>query len=240
MVAGGRHDAVIALGAVIRGGTPHFEYVAGEATKGVAQVALEADCAVTMGVLTCDTMEQALERAGVKAGNKGAEAAMAAIEQAQVLQLAGRPARQGGARMTGRRTKARERALQALYQIDVAAAGIDDALASFWKSFEPTEREVQQLAEQLVRGVAVDRRQVDDLIENVSTNWRLDRMAKVDRNVLRLATWELLKSDAPVKVVINEAIELGKKYGSEQSGAFVNGVLDKVAQGLPAARRGEG
>ena len=88
VVASGRHDAVIALGAVIRGGTPHFEYVAGEATKGVAQVALEAGCAVTMGVLTCDTMEQALERAGVKAGNKGAEAAMAAIEQAQVLKLA--------------------------------------------------------------------------------------------------------------------------------------------------------
>ena len=141
--------------------------------------------------------------------------------------------------MTGRRTKARERALQALYQIDVAAAGIDDALASFWKSFEPTEREVQQLAEQLVRGVALDRRQVDDVIEGVSTNWRLDRMAKVDRNVLRLAAWELLRSDAPVKVVINEAIELGKKYGSEQTGAFVNGVLDKIAQGLPAARRGD-
>jgi N utilization substance protein B len=141
--------------------------------------------------------------------------------------------------MTGRRTKARERALQALYQIDVAAAGIDDALASFWKSFEPTEREVQQLAEQLVRGVAVDRRPVDDLIESVSTNWRLDRMAKVDRNVLRLATWELLQGDAPVKVIINEAIELGKKYGSEQTGAFVNGVLDKIAQGLPAGRRGE-
>ena len=88
VVASARHDAVIALGAVIRGGTPHFEYVAGEATKGVAQVALEADCAVTMGVLTCDTMEQALERAGVKGGNKGAEAAAAAIEQAQVLRLA--------------------------------------------------------------------------------------------------------------------------------------------------------
>ena len=85
VVAGGRHDAVIALGAVIRGGTPHFEFVAGEATKGVAQVALEADCAVTMGVLTCDTMEQALERAGVKGGNKGAEAAVAAIEQANLF-----------------------------------------------------------------------------------------------------------------------------------------------------------
>jgi len=90
----GRYDAVIALGAVIRGGTPHFEYVAAEATKGVGHVALEADCAVAMGVLTCDTMEQALERAGVKAGNKGAEAAMAAIEQANVLREAGKlPAR---------------------------------------------------------------------------------------------------------------------------------------------------
>jgi 6,7-dimethyl-8-ribityllumazine synthase len=90
----GRYDAVIALGAVIRGGTPHFEYVAAEATKGVGVVAMEADCAVTMGVLTCDTMEQALERAGVKAGNKGAEAAMAAIEQANVLREA---AKLGGA-----------------------------------------------------------------------------------------------------------------------------------------------
>lgn len=141
--------------------------------------------------------------------------------------------------MIGRRTRARERALQALYQIDVAAAGIDEALAAFWRSFEPTEKEVQQLAEQLVRGVATDRRTIDDLIEGVSTNWRLDRMAKVDRNVLRLAAWELVKGDAPVKVIINEAIELGKKYGSEGTGAFVNGVLDKVAQGLPPARRAQ-
>lgn len=86
----GRYDAVVALGAVIRGGTPHFEYVAAEVTKGVAHVSLEADCAVTMGVLTCDTMEQALERAGVKAGNKGAEAVVAAIEQANVLREAAR------------------------------------------------------------------------------------------------------------------------------------------------------
>ncbi len=139
--------------------------------------------------------------------------------------------------MTSRRTKARERALQALYQIDVAAEGIDEALARFWKSFEPVEREVMDLAEATVRGVAAHRRQIDDTIEEVSTNWRLDRMAKVDRNVLRLAVYELLRTDVPVKVVINEAIELGKKYGSESSGAFVNGVLDKVAAGLPAERR---
>jgi 6,7-dimethyl-8-ribityllumazine synthase len=81
----GRFDAVVALGAVIRGGTPHFGYVAAEATKGVAAVSLEAGCAVSLGVLTCDTMEQALERAGVKGGNKGFDAAMAAIEQANLL-----------------------------------------------------------------------------------------------------------------------------------------------------------
>ncbi|HEY6101164.1 MAG TPA: transcription antitermination factor NusB [Anaeromyxobacter sp.] len=138
--------------------------------------------------------------------------------------------------MPARRTKARERALQALYQIDVAAEGIDDALGRFWKSFEPVEREVMALAEGLVRGVAKHRRLLDETIERASINWRLDRMAKVDRNVLRLAVYELLETDVPVKVVINEAIELGKKYGSESSGAFVNGVLDKVAAGLPAER----
>jgi N utilization substance protein B len=139
--------------------------------------------------------------------------------------------------VTAKRTRARERALQALYQIDVAAVGIDEALARFWKSFEPVEQEVRDLAEALVRGVAANRRAVDEAIERVSTNWRLDRMAKVDRNVLRLATYELLRTEVPVKVVINEAIELGKKYGSESSGAFVNGVLDRIAAGLPAERR---
>ncbi len=89
----GRYDAVVALGAVIRGGTPHFEYVAAEASKGVGQVSLEADCAVAFGILTCDTMEQALERAGVKSGNKGADAALAAIEQANLFRDLGRAAR---------------------------------------------------------------------------------------------------------------------------------------------------
>jgi N utilization substance protein B len=139
--------------------------------------------------------------------------------------------------LPAKRTKARERAMQALYQIDVAAEGIDDALARFWRSFEPVEREVMSLAEAMGRGVAAHRRIIDEQIERVSTNWRLDRMAKVDRNVLRLAVYELLETAVPVKVVINEAIELGKKYGSESSGAFVNGVLDRVAADLPAERR---
>ena len=84
VVATGRYDAVLALGAVIRGGTPHFEYVAGEVSKGVAQVALEAPCAVGFGVLTCDTMEQAAERAGGAHGNKGWDAAIAALEVADL------------------------------------------------------------------------------------------------------------------------------------------------------------
>ena len=78
-------DAVIALGAVIRGGTPHFEYVAGECVKGLSQVSLAAGVPVAFGVLTVDTIEQAIERAGTKAGNKGAEAALSAIEMVSVL-----------------------------------------------------------------------------------------------------------------------------------------------------------
>jgi len=95
VAASGRYDAVLALGAVIRGGTPHFEYVAAEATKGVGVVAMEASCAVAMGILTCDSMEQALERAGLKAGNKGAEAAMAVIEQANAFKAAAGVGRAG-------------------------------------------------------------------------------------------------------------------------------------------------
>jgi len=81
----GKHDAIICLGAVIRGETPHFEYVAGEVTKGVAQVALESDVPVSFGVLTCDATEQAMERSGAKAGNKGADAAISAIEMVNLL-----------------------------------------------------------------------------------------------------------------------------------------------------------
>ena len=81
----GEFDAIIALGAVIRGGTPHFEYVAGECTKGLAQVSLNSDTVVTFGVLTVDSIEQAIERSGTKAGNKGEEAAVTALEMVSLL-----------------------------------------------------------------------------------------------------------------------------------------------------------
>jgi len=85
VAASGKYDSVIALGAVIRGGTPHFEYVAGECTKGLAAAALQSGVPVAFGVLTVDTIEQAIERAGTKAGNKGAEAALTAIEMVSLL-----------------------------------------------------------------------------------------------------------------------------------------------------------
>lgn len=96
---GDRYDGLIALGAVIRGGTPHFDYIASEVTKAVAALAQETQLAISFGVLTTDSIEQAIERAGTKAGNKGAEAAMACVEQVNVL----RAIRQGGVRAAGKK-----------------------------------------------------------------------------------------------------------------------------------------
>jgi 6,7-dimethyl-8-ribityllumazine synthase len=89
----GKYDAVICLGAVIRGGTPHFDYIAAEVTKGIAMVGLETGLPVIYGVITTDTIEQAIERAGTKAGNKGAEAALSAIEMANLVKNIAKPRR---------------------------------------------------------------------------------------------------------------------------------------------------
>ncbi|MBI5461616.1 MAG: 6,7-dimethyl-8-ribityllumazine synthase [Gammaproteobacteria bacterium] len=89
LAAAKKYDAIIALGAVIRGGTPHFEYVAGECTKGLASVGMEFNIPIAFGVLTVDSIEQAIERAGTKAGNKGVEAAMSAIEMIDLLKRLG-------------------------------------------------------------------------------------------------------------------------------------------------------
>ena len=85
MAAMKRHDALICLGAVIRGATPHFDYVAAEATKGIAQASMETGMPIVFGILTTDTLEQAIERAGTKSGNKGWDAALAAVEMANLM-----------------------------------------------------------------------------------------------------------------------------------------------------------
>jgi N utilization substance protein B len=138
----------------------------------------------------------------------------------------------------GARRTARERALQALYQLDIARGAPQEALASAWEA-EPEERadpEARRYAEELVRGVLEHLEDIDRLIEQHSTNWRLDRMARIDRNVLRLAIYELkYRADVPKNVTLNEAVELGKVFGAEGSSAFINGLLDRVAQELKKA-----
>jgi len=134
----------------------------------------------------------------------------------------------------GSRTKARETALQALYQLDSGGGSGREVLAGH---FDPLDAETREFAEALVAGVQKERAAIDAIIERTSTNWKIERMARVDRNVLLLAIFELLRRpDVPVKVTLNEAVELGKKFGSEESSAFVNGILDKVAhaEGLGA------
>lgn len=90
LVKNGDYDAIICLGCVIRGETPHFDYVAGEAAKGIAKISLECECPIAFGVITADNLEQAIERAGTKSGNKGRDAALTAIEMANLLKALGK------------------------------------------------------------------------------------------------------------------------------------------------------
>ena len=131
-----------------------------------------------------------------------------------------------------KRTRAREFALQVLYQIDITRQNCAAATANFWESSvaqEKIEEEVKRFTEELVQGVARNLSQIDAAISKYATNWQLSRMAYVDRNILRLSSYELLfRSDVPPKVSINEAVELAKKYSTQEAAKFVNGVLDKV------------
>ena len=140
----------------------------------------------------------------------------------------------------GKRRTAREMALQMLFQLDQGRSEVRDVL----KSYEPADvsgegegigveleagdlRSARGYAESIVAGVVESREEIDELIRSQAANWRLERMPVVDRTVLRIAVYELLKeTDVPQVVIVNEAIELAKRYGSEQSGSFVNGVLD--------------
>lgn len=128
-----------------------------------------------------------------------------------------------------KRTKAREYALQILYAIDITKNDPVECVERFWESGDETSNEVKQFARDLVLGVVEKRGDIDKMITKYATNWELDRMAVIDRNVLRFATYELLfAKDIPPKVSINEAIDIAKKFGGSDSGKFVNGVLDKI------------
>ena len=132
----------------------------------------------------------------------------------------------------GSRRKARECALQLLYQLDLHKSDPKSAMAGFWEQQdESVDDGTHEFSEALVAGVWENLGEIDELIARHSTNWKVSRMASVDKNILRLAIYELLyMDDVPFKVTLNEAVEIAKRFGTAESSAFVNGILDHVAR----------
>jgi N utilization substance protein B len=134
----------------------------------------------------------------------------------------------------GQRRVARESALQILYQLEFDPPGATAAVASFWKKKRGTA-EAKEYSRWLVEGISANREEIDAAIQSVSEHWRIQRMALVDRNILRLAAFELLhgQSIAPA-IVINEAIEIAKKFSGPEAAVFVNGILDALRKKVHA------
>jgi transcription antitermination factor NusB len=131
-----------------------------------------------------------------------------------------------------KRTRARELALQFLYQVDLRGEELLEEASAYVRG-EERDAETARFALRLVEGTHEYRTELDGIIQQVAQNWNISRMAVIDRNVLRLATFELLHcKDVPPKVAINEAIELGKRYSTQNSGAFINGILDRIMNQL--------
>jgi N utilization substance protein B len=137
----------------------------------------------------------------------------------------GRPRRADA--MTTRR-QAREAALGVLFQVDLGKVDVGDALESV--RTQGWSRDDWMLIDRLVRGTRGHLADVDALIRRVAEHWTLERMATVDRNILRMAIFELQHTGTPVGVIINEAVELAKQYSTEESGRFVNGMLGKIVR----------
>lgn len=130
----------------------------------------------------------------------------------------------------GKRRKARETALQALFQVDFHGPDYRESLDIFWKQ-QSLPSDSMEFANALVQGVISNMEDIDALIEAHSDHWKISRMSRVDRNILRLATRELTSfEEIPFKVTIDEAIELAKKFGTGESGAFINGILDHISR----------
>lgn len=137
------------------------------------------------------------------------------------------------------RHRAREHALQLLFQWDLRRSPIEDMLSGYYGSLLVNEDSLgparpDEFAERLLRGVIDELVAVDDLITRHAAHWRMERMPAVDRNILRIAVYEMLRTDTPAAVVIDEALELARRFSGEESVHFVNGVLDAIRRELPA------
>jgi len=131
------------------------------------------------------------------------------------------------------RRKSRQAVIQVLYQIEMSQDGADQALQLFWENYQKPDG-LQDFVAGMVRGVLEHCKELDKVIAKTAANWSFSRLTPVDRSILREAVYEMLHCpDIPYKVTLNEAIELGKKFGSEKSGAFINGVLDNVYKQNP-------
>jgi len=137
------------------------------------------------------------------------------------------------------RREGRELAVQALYQLEVTGDESGAALTHFWRQFS-TSDSARDFAMTLVEGVRRERRRIDALLAEAAEHWRVSRLSKVDASVLRVAIYELLSCpDVPTRVSIDEAIEIARRFGTADSAAFVNGVLDRVAEDLGVKGRGD-
>lgn len=136
------------------------------------------------------------------------------------------------------RTQARELALKFLYQVDLRGESLVEELEEYLAHGDHPE-EILQYTRELIDGVLSHRLDLDETIQGVTENWDLNRMAIIDRNALRISVFELEhRRDIPTKVSINEAIELGKRFSTRNSGAFINGILDRIKSRLPPREEG--
>src|SRR6185503_19580855 len=130
----------------------------------------------------------------------------------------------------GARSGGREAALQMLFALDAAGGEPVQVIRDFWRELPADDVEGRAYADEVVAGVRAELSQLDARIRAASAHWRIERMTRVDRNMLRIGTWELAsRLEVPRAIVIDETIELAKRFGTEDSGAFVNGVLDRIA-----------
>ena len=220
-------------GLLLRGETAHYEAIYNEVARGIGQSQQETGVPHAFGVLTCETLEQALDRAGVKAGNKGFEAAIAAIEMASIAEA--RDSCSGGEQtLDGHTAKSR-----ASWRCRCCSRAIWASRSRrrcerlFWASRDDVDDETRGFADDLHRVATQREDEIDELIERHAQNWRLERMAAVDRNLLR-RRWRRCSAfpKTPAPIVINETLEIARRYAAPESLQFLNGVLDAIGREL--------
>ena len=138
------------------------------------------------------------------------------------------------------RHRSRKRALQVLFEWDMRGEPVDQAIANYYNTLYSEESETKlkpdHFMEELVRGTVENAPQIDEQIQAKAEHWRLERMPVVDRNILRLAVFELMQNTVPAPIVIDEALELARQFASDESMSFINGLLDAVRRQAMAAK----